>query len=247
MVEHNLNHSTNHWLYSSLFHWTIPRSSLVLVIKTSLVSLLFALTALLCGVVLVEGSAPILRGGEQPRPTEDQSWIEDIEKVFIPSEQCKQCHDRHFEEWKGMRERTEDLKSFGRVDGALLHGTALKSEIFKTVLGLWLETNPNHQQRNQCLSCHAPAVTVFPQHTDRIIQQVMKGPKHVAVEGIGCTSCHLINAINDNGDSYPTFKLDPGLTFYGSYAGAKDNLVHSSKKSKLYDGASYCTPVTSVK
>ncbi|NIR13351.1 MAG: hypothetical protein GWN86_05130, partial [Desulfobacterales bacterium] len=113
--------------------------------------------------------------------------------------------------------------------------------MFKTVLGLWLETKPNHQQRNQCLSCHAPAVTVFPQHTDRIIQQVMKGPKHVAVEGIGCTSCHLINAINDNGDFYPTFKLDPGLTFYGSYDGAKDNLVHTSKKSKLYDGASYCT------
>ncbi|MFA9561564.1 MAG: hypothetical protein ACERKU_04450, partial [Nitrospirota bacterium] len=36
---------------------------------------------------------------------EDQTWIEEIEKIFIPSEQCKQCHDRHYEEWKGMREQ----------------------------------------------------------------------------------------------------------------------------------------------
>ena len=66
---------------------------------------------------------------------EDQTWMEEIEKIFIPSEQCKQCHDRHYEEWKGMREQTMDLKTFGRVDGALLHGTALTSPVFQTVLG----------------------------------------------------------------------------------------------------------------
>ena len=84
----------------------------------------------------------------------DQSWIEEIEKTFIPSEQCKQCHDRHYEEWKGMREQTMDLKTFGRVDGALLHGTALTSPVFQTVLGLWLQTKPDAEERNRCLSCH---------------------------------------------------------------------------------------------
>jgi nitrate/TMAO reductase-like tetraheme cytochrome c subunit len=140
----------------------------------------------------------------------EPNWVKEIEKIFIPSEQCKQCHDRHYEEWKGMRERTEDNKSFGRVDGALLHGTALKSPVFKTVLGLWLQTNPSQEQRTQCLACHAPAVKIFPQHTERIIQQVMAGPKHVKVEGIGCTSCHLINATGENQASYPTFKLGLG-------------------------------------
>ena len=57
-----------------------------------------------------------------------------------------------------------DLKTFGRVDGALLHGTALTSPVFQTVLGLWLQTKPEADERNRCLSCHAPAVTVFPQH-----------------------------------------------------------------------------------
>ena len=171
----------------------------------------------------------------------EPNWVKEIEKIFIPSEQCKQCHDRHYEEWKGMRERTEDNKSFGRVDGALLHGTALQSPVFKTVLGLWLQTNPSQEQRTQCLACHAPAVKIFPQHTERIIQQVMAGPKHVKVEGIGCTSCHLINATGENQASYPTFKLGLGLTMFGPYAEADDNLVHNSEKAEIYEGANYCT------
>ena len=177
---------------------------------------------------------------EQVPAVEEQVWVKDIEKIFIPSEQCKQCHDRHYEEWKGMRERTEDNKSFGRVDGALLHGNALKSPVFRTILGLWLQTNPNQEQRTQCLSCHAPAVKVFPEHTDRILQQVMSGPKHVKVEGIGCTSCHLIRTSGANPGSFPNFKLDPGSTMFGPYAGAEDNLVHHSEKADIYEGANYC-------
>ena len=76
-------------------------------------------------------------------------WVAEIEKIFIRSEDCKQCHDRHYEEWKGMREQTPDLKTFGRVDAALLHGTSLESPDFKTVLGIWLQTNPTPAQRTQ--------------------------------------------------------------------------------------------------
>src|SRR6476646_6869703 len=120
-----------------------------------------------------------------------EAWVDEIEKIFIRSEDCKQCHDRHYEEWKGMREQTPDLKTFGRVDAALLHGTSLESPIFKTVLGLWLQTNPTAEQRTKCLSCHAPAVTVFPQHVDKINKQVRAGK--VQVDGIGCAACHRIN------------------------------------------------------
>jgi hypothetical protein len=171
---------------------------------------------------------------------EDQTWIEEIEKIFIPSEQCKQCHDRHYEEWKGMREQTMDLKTFGRVDGALLHGTALTSPVFQTVLGLWLQTKPEADERNRCLSCHAPAVTVFPQHTDRIIEQVMKGGKHVKVEGISCSSCHLITGTQDNPHGHPTFKITVGSTMYGSYGEPEENLVHPSGQADIYRGANYC-------
>ncbi len=31
-------------------------------------------------------------------------WVAEIEKIFIRSEDCKQCHDRHYVEWKGIRE-----------------------------------------------------------------------------------------------------------------------------------------------
>ena len=171
----------------------------------------------------------------------DHSWIDEIEKVFVPSEQCKQCHDRHYEEWKGMREQTPDLKTFGRVDGALLHGTALSSPVFKTILGLWLQTNPTDTERTECLSCHAPAVTIFPQHTDRIIEQVMSGGKHVTIEGISCSACHLIADIQENAKNHPTFKIEPSQTFNGPYLKPEDNLVHPSKQADIYKEAKYCT------
>lgn len=86
-------------------------------------------------------------------------WVAEIEKVFIRSEDCKQCHDRHYEEWKGVREQTPDLKTFGRVDAAFLHGTALESPVFRTVLGVWMQTNPSPDDRRRCLSCHVPSTT----------------------------------------------------------------------------------------
>ncbi len=192
-------------------------------------------------LVLALSLAGVMGAQGEPAVAEaDQTWIEEIEKTFIPSEQCKQCHDRHYEEWKGMREQTMDLKTFGRVDGALLHGTALTSPVFQTVLGLWLQTKPDADQRNRCLSCHAPSVTVFPQHTDRIIDQVMKGRKHVTVEGISCSACHLISGTQENPNGHPTFKISAGATIFGPYAEPDENLVHPSKQSDVFRGAHYC-------
>lgn len=168
----------------------------------------------------------------------DADWVAEIEKVFIRSEECKQCHDRHFEEWKGMREQTMDLKTFGRVDAALLHGTAFESPVFRTVLGLWMQTNPTAEERQRCLSCHAPAVTVFPQHADKLAAQVLAGKQ--GVEGIGCASCHLINAVEKTPLPPPTFKVKPGNMLYGPYADPEDNLVHPATQSDLYRGANFC-------
>ena len=141
---------------------------------------------------------------QKPDGQTQADWMAEIEKVFIRSEECKQCHDRHYEEWKGMREQTPDLKSFGRVDAALLHGTSFESPVFRTVLGVWMQTNPTLEERQRCLSCHAPAVTVFPQHVEKISAQVLSGKPQV--EGIGCASCHLINAVETTPVSPPTYK-----------------------------------------
>ncbi len=181
--------------------------------------------------------------------SEHHSWIEEIEEVFLPSEHCKQCHDRHYEEWKGMREQTPDLKTFGRVDGALLHGTALTSPVFKTVLGLWLQTNPTAEEKTRCLACHAPAMTVFPQYTENVIAQVLsekpkqrgrRAAKKRRVEGISCSSCHLIDSVEENPVDFPTFKINAGKTFFGPYPDAEENLVHPSKQADVYHGAQFC-------
>lgn len=177
----------------------------------------------------------IAQKGETQAPAE---WVSDIEKVFIRSEDCKQCHDRHYEEWKGVREQTPDLKTFGRVDAALLHGTSLESPVFRTVLGVWMQTNPTVQERQRCLSCHVPSTTVFPQYAEKIAAQVLDGSPQV--EGIGCASCHLIKSVETTQVPPPTFKIEPGKTLYGPYADPEENLVHPAVQSDLFRGANYC-------
>ena len=165
-------------------------------------------------------------------------WVAEIEKVFIRSEACKQCHERHYEEWKGAREQTPDLKTFGRVDAALLHGTSLESPVFRTVLGLWRQTNPTPDEQRRCLSCHVPSVVVFPQYAEKIAAHVIAGRPNI--EGIGCAACHLMNGMEKGSNSPPTFTLQPGNTFYGPYSNPEENLVHPSAQSDHFRAASFC-------
>jgi hypothetical protein len=204
--------------------------------------------AIFMGVLALPISSWAAPGQAEPTP-DDHSWIEEIEEVFLPSDHCKQCHDRHYEEWKGMREQTPDLKTFGRVDGALLHGTALTSPVFKTVLGLWLKTNPTSEEQTRCLACHAPAVTVFPQHTSKIIGQVLsekprqrgkRAKEQRRLEGISCSSCHMIDSVKENPTDFPAFKINTGKVLFGPYDNAEDNLVHPSKQADVYQGAQFC-------
>ena len=200
---------------------------------TIIVATVFVLLLMGVHALLLERAS-----AQKPDAPAHADWIEDIEKVFIRSEDCKQCHDRHYEEWKGVREQTPDLKTFGRVDAALLHGTSLESPVFRTVLGVWMQTNPSADERRRCLSCHVPSTTVFPQYTDKIVGQVLSGKPQI--EGIGCASCHLINAVNHTPDSPPTFKIQPGTTLYGPYADPEENLVHTATQSDLFRGANFC-------
>ncbi|HBH80159.1 MAG TPA: hypothetical protein DDY39_10065, partial [Nitrospira sp.] len=194
----------------------------------SLIILLSLPSGLYDGQVMAEGT------NEQV----SNDWVAEIEKVFIRSEDCKQCHERHYEEWKGVREQTPDLKTFGRVDAALLHGTSLTSPVFRTVLGLWKQTNPTADEQRRCLSCHVPAVTVFPEHAEKVVGQVLSGKS--GVEGIGCAACHLMAGIDKSAFSPPTFALQPGRTLYGPYANPEENLVHPAVQSTQFREASFC-------
>ena len=196
------------------------------------VGFLFILSASVIG--LYQGLA-VAQKAEVPTSAD---WVAEIEQIFIRSEDCKQCHDRHYEEWKGAREQTPDLKTFGRVDAALLHGTSLESPVFRTVLGLWLQTDPTADERRRCLACHVPSTTVFPQYVDKIVAQVLAGTPQV--EGIGCASCHLIKQVEQTPDSPPSFKIQPGKMIYGPYAHPEENLVHPAMQSDLFRGANYC-------
>jgi nitrate/TMAO reductase-like tetraheme cytochrome c subunit len=203
------------------------------IVVASLVLALLAVSA-----VYQEGAVAQKADGQSPNGQSQEKWVDEIEQIFIRSEECKQCHDRHYEEWKGAREQTPDLKTFGRVDAALLHGTSLESPVFRTVLGVWLQTNPTADERRRCLSCHVPSATVFPQHAEKITAQVMSGKPQI--EGIGCASCHLIKSIESKASPPPTFKIEPGKTMHGPYADPEENLVHPAVQVPLFRGANYC-------
>lgn len=184
---------------------------------------------------LARAQGPEDQAASHPAPS---SWVAEIEQVFIRSEDCKQCHVRHYEEWKGAREQTPDLKTFGRVDAALLHGTALESPVFRTVLGLWKQTNPTPDEQQACLSCHVPSVTIFPQHAEKIVADVLAGqPK---VEGIGCAACHLINRMDTSSHTHPSFRIQPGKTLYGPYSNPEENLVHQAEQADHFREVGFC-------
>ena len=82
-------------------------------------------------------------------------------------------------------------------------------------MGLWLQTKPSAEKRQQCLSCHAPAVKVFPQHTDRIIEQVLAGK--VTVEGISCASCHMVEKLVEDPKQVPAFDISADKTMFGPF------------------------------
>lgn len=194
--------------------------------------------ALVCFLIGLSGQHGDRAIAEESTVQSTSEWVTEIEKVFIRSEDCKQCHERHYEEWKGAREQTPDLKTFGRVDAALLHGTSLESRVFRTVLGLWRQTNPTPDEQRRCLSCHVPSVNAFPQHAEKIATQVIAGtPK---IEGIGCAACHLMNGMEKGLNSPPTFKLQPGSTFYGPYSNPEENLVHPAALSDHFRAVSFC-------
>ena len=135
--------------------------------------------------------------------------------------------------------RLRICKTFGRVDAALLHGTAFESPVFRTVLGLWMQTNPTVQERQRCLSCHTPAVTVFPQHVEKIVAQVLSGKPQV--EGIGCASCHLINAVEHHPAAPADLQSAAREDALWTYADPEENLVHPATQSSLFRGANFCT------
>lgn len=196
--------------------------------------------ALVCLLALVSlsGQLGVRAIAQESKEQPSSEWVAEIEKVFIRSEDCKQCHERHYEEWKGAREQTPDLKTFGHVDAALLHGTSLESPVFRTVLGLWKQTNPTPNEQGRCLSCHVPSITVFPQHAEKIVAQVIAGTPNI--EGIGCAACHLMNGMEKGSNSPPTFTLQPGSTFYGPYSNPEENLVHPAARSDHFRAASFC-------
>lgn len=151
----------------------------------------------------------------------ETNWIEDIEKAFPRAEKCKQCHEAQYSQWKGSRLEY-----------------SLTEPIFKVMLGIWLKTNPKEEAKTFCLSCHIPSVKSFPQHTGKIINQILSG--NVQVEGVGCSGCHLIKPFSATKSIPVEIEYKLGDVYFGSYDNAEENLAHKSEFAGIYSSSDYC-------
>ncbi|HSA64223.1 MAG TPA: hypothetical protein VLE25_06000, partial [Nitrospira sp.] len=72
--------------------------------KSRIAAAFIAVILLVLSAVYQERAVAQRADGQSPNGQKPEKWVDEIEQVFIRSEECKQCHDRHYEEWKGARE-----------------------------------------------------------------------------------------------------------------------------------------------
>ena len=56
------------------------------------------------------GTVLFQEGAGQDKKSPKEPWIEEIESVFVRSEVCRQCHDRHYQEMAGLRTKQRALQ-----------------------------------------------------------------------------------------------------------------------------------------
>jgi hypothetical protein len=128
------------------------------------------------------------------------------EKEFPISLTCTDCHQDRYNEWSRS-----------------MHALSVSDPIFEAEYLKAYESDPKF--RIFCLSCHSP--------TTRITNDFNLS-KSVSIEGITCSFCHSVTAVEDN-----NFTFDPNNPMQGPYNDSKTN-AHASSYSALHTRSEFC-------
>ncbi len=128
------------------------------------------------------------------------------EKEFSISLTCTNCHQDRYNEWSRS-----------------MHALSVSDPIFEAAYLRAYESDPKF--RIFCLSCHSP--------TTRITNDFNLS-KSVSIEGITCSFCHSVTAVEDN-----NFTFDPNNPMQGPYNDSKTN-AHASSYSALHTKSEFC-------
>lgn len=144
---------------------------------------------------------------------------ETLEKAFPNSNKCKRCHERVFEEWE-----TSPLSR------------SIHSPVFRASLEEYLAFSAG-KDKVLCFRCHAPHVNEFMTQVPMFVSQVQSGEP--AIDGVGCTQCHLIKQVDRNAHP-PVPKYELGKTLFGPYKDFVPNLAHQSMELELFRKSDLC-------
>ncbi|VVB96617.1 Cytochrome c554 and c-prime [uncultured archaeon] len=128
------------------------------------------------------------------------------EKEFPISLTCTNCHPDRYNEWSRS-----------------MHALSVSDPIFEAAYLRAYQSDP--QNRIFCLSCHSP--------TTRITNDFNLS-KSVSIEGITCSFCHTVTAVEDN-----NFTFNPNNPMEGPYNDSKTN-AHASNYSQLHTRSEFC-------
>lgn len=138
---------------------------------------------------------------------------------FLKAKDCKPCHERQYKEWKeSFHSKSLTTPTFRAMATIFYYNVKAKSPEQRKRWGENLE---------YCINCHAPQTRLTGNHKE-LAEQILKGEK-VSSEGVTCTTCHSIKAVEDRPDPGVPVELDHPLVI--SYHEARRERLH--KKSLL--------------
>jgi hypothetical protein len=128
------------------------------------------------------------------------------EKEFSISLTCTYCHQDRYNEWSHS-----------------MHALSVSDPIFQAAYLRALESDPKY--RSFCLTCHSP--------TTRITND-FNLTKSISVEGISCSFCHSVTAVENN-----NFTFSPNNPMQGPYNDSTTD-AHASSYSALHTTSEFC-------
>ncbi len=163
--------------------------------------------------------------------------LDDLEKIYRPSETCGKCHADIYEQWRMSLHDESLLHSLDGISSYVINGIgkeshrknkSLKAEVMK------------------CLNCHAP---MMEDASDRLVKEVVKAIKTAVNRkaddrskreakaklsrlNVSCYVCHNMKAV------HPPDKPEKN-TMYG-LKGTEKSPYHSIKKGRFLDNAIFC-------
>jgi nitrate/TMAO reductase-like tetraheme cytochrome c subunit len=153
--------------------------------------------------------------------------LDDSFRVFPPTasdfghpEQCRQCHQRQYDEWIGS------MHAYGQVSPVFI---AFNNAVRNMGTGVF------------CVRCHTPIGIEIGE--DGVMPNDQRAP--ISIMGVQCDMCHTVE--KDYGLVSANFPLSPGRTKYGPFGSGTDgdpkavrNSFHRSVKADFLKTSEFC-------